>query len=136
MIGSEEIKSEDQVKLVGVLIDNKLSYDEYISTCLKNASAKLNSIKRLGNFLSKHQKKVLGYSYVLSYFKYCPIVWHFGNISNTHKTEKLHERVIRFIHSDYENNIICNMVSNFHSRIFFFKGQHRGREGGNVFNCT
>ena len=37
MIGSEEIKSEDQVKLVGVLIDNKLSYDEYISTCLKNA---------------------------------------------------------------------------------------------------
>ena len=44
MIDSEEIKSEDQVKLVGVLIDNKLSYDEYISACLKNASTKLNSI--------------------------------------------------------------------------------------------
>ena len=27
MIGLEEIKSEDQVKLVGILIDNKLSYD-------------------------------------------------------------------------------------------------------------
>ena len=37
MIDSEEIKSEDQVKLVGVLIDNKLSYNEYISTCLKQA---------------------------------------------------------------------------------------------------
>ena len=44
MIDSEEIKSEYQVKLVGVLIDNKLSYDEYISACLKNASTKLNSI--------------------------------------------------------------------------------------------
>jgi hypothetical protein len=56
------------------------------------------------HFISKHQKKVLGYSYVLSYFKYCPIVWHFGNISNIHKTEKLHERVIRFIHCDYETD--------------------------------
>ena len=64
----------------------------------------LNSIKRLGNFISKHQKKTLCYSYVLSYFKYCPIVWHFGNISNIHKTEKLHERVIRFVHSDYETD--------------------------------
>ena len=85
-----------------MIIDNKLSYDEYISTCLKQASAKMNSIKRLGNFISKKQKKILCYSYVLSYFKYCPIVWHFGNISNIHKTEKLHERVIRFIHSDYD----------------------------------
>ena len=39
-IGSEEIESEVQVKLVGVFMDNKLSYQEYISTCLKKASAK------------------------------------------------------------------------------------------------
>ena len=56
-IGSEEIESEDQVKLVGVFIDNKLSYNEYISSYLKQASAKMNSIKRLGNFISKNQKK-------------------------------------------------------------------------------
>ena len=51
MIGFEEIESKDQVKLVGVLIDNKLSYKDYISSCLKQASAKINSIKRLGNFI-------------------------------------------------------------------------------------
>ena len=62
LIDSEEIKSEDEVKLAGVLIDNKLLHNEYISTCLKEARAKLNSIKRLGNFISKHQKKTLCYS--------------------------------------------------------------------------
>ena len=92
------------MKLVGVLIDNKLSYNEYISSCLKQAAAKMNSIIRLGNFLSKNQKKILCYSYVLSYFKYCPIVCHFGYISNIHKIEKLHERVIRIIHSDYNTD--------------------------------
>ena len=97
-------RTEDQVKLVGVLINNKLSYNEYISGCLKQVGAKMNSIKRLGNFLSKNQKKILCYSYLLSYFKYCPIVWHFGYISNIIKIEKLHERVIRFIHSDYNTD--------------------------------
>ena len=100
-IGSEEIESEDQVKLVGVFIDNKLSYNEYISSYLKQSGAKMNSIKRLGNFISKTQKKILCYSYVLLYFKYCPIVGHFGCISNIQKIEKLHERVIGLIHSDY-----------------------------------
>ena len=46
-----------------------------------------NSIKGLGNFISKKQKKILCYSYVLSYI---------------HKTEKRNERVIRLIHSDYD----------------------------------
>ena len=55
-IRSEQIESKDQVKLVGVFIDNKLSYNEYISTCLKQPSAKMNSIKGLGNFISKQDK--------------------------------------------------------------------------------
>ena len=71
------------------LIDNKLSYDEYISGRLKQAGAKINSIKRLGHFLSK----------ILSL-----IVWHFEYISNIHKIEKLHEIMITFIHSDYNTD--------------------------------
>ena len=46
-IGSEEIESEYQVKLAGVLIDNKLSYQEYISSCLHKASAKCHSTKNI-----------------------------------------------------------------------------------------
>ena len=45
---------------------------------------------------------MLCYSYALSYFKHCPIVRYFGNISNIHKIEILHERVITFIHSNYD----------------------------------
>jgi hypothetical protein len=50
-IGSEEIESEDQVKSAGVFIDNKISYNEYMSSCLKQSSTKMNSIKRLHNFI-------------------------------------------------------------------------------------
>ena len=83
----------------------------WITSCLKHASAKMNTIKRLGNFLSKNQKKILCYSYVPSYFKYFPIIQHFRNISNTHKIEKIHERVIRFIHSDYNTDYFTILIN-------------------------
>ena len=118
MIDSEEIKSEDQVKLIVVLIDNKLSYNEYISTYLKQASTKSNSIKRLGNFISKYQRKILCYSYILSHFKYCPMVWYFGNISNIHKAKKLHESVIQFIHFNFETYHFT-LMKNLNVRIYF-----------------
>ena len=59
MIDSEEIKSEDQIKLVGALIDKKLSYNEYILIYFKQASSKLYSIKQLGNFIAKHKKSCM-----------------------------------------------------------------------------
>ena len=76
----------------------------YISELLKKASAKLNAIKRKGNFLSQDQRATLCYSYVISYFSYCSLIWHFGNLKNIHNTEKLHERAIRFIYDDYDTD--------------------------------
>ena len=46
------------------------------------------------------------YSFILSNFNYCPIVWHFCGDGNTKKMEKIQERALRFIYednsSDYE----------------------------------
>ena len=102
-VGNMSIKSTNQVVQLGVSLDIKLSYDVYISDLLRKASAKLNAIKRKGNFLSQNQRATLCYSYVISYFNYCSLVWHFGNLKNIHLTEKLHERAIRFIYDYYES---------------------------------
>ena len=103
-VGKELIKSKEQVIQLGISIDNKLSYNTYISEQIKKASAKLNAIKRMGNFLSQGQKSSLCYAHVISYFNYCSLVWHFGSLKNIHNTEKLHERAIRFIYDDYETD--------------------------------
>lgn len=102
MIGSEEIKSEGQVKLVGVLIDNKLSYDEYISTCLKNTSAiELNeTTQQFYIKTSKESIRLLLRLITLQILFDSLALWKYKQ----HSTEKLHERVIRFIHSDYETD--------------------------------
>ena len=111
-IGNIEIKTEDIVKLLGVLLDNKIAFDNHISNLLKQASSKLNAIKRVDTFLNKSQKNTLCHSYVLSYFQHCCLAWHFGNTGNIHKLEKLHERVIRFTYNDYNTDYFELLVKN------------------------
>jgi hypothetical protein len=57
--------------------------------------------------LSKLGKLTIYYSFILSNFNYCPLVWHFCGESNTKKLEKIQERALRFIYnnsdSSYEN---------------------------------
>ena len=46
-IKQEVINSENCVKLLGVEIDNKLSYEKHISTLVKKASNQFNAISRM-----------------------------------------------------------------------------------------
>ena len=71
------INSENCVKLLGIKIDNKLSFKKHISTFYNKASTQLNAIGRIQKWMSFKKKKVLHYSFVYSNFNYCPLVWHF-----------------------------------------------------------
>ena len=49
---------------------------------------------------SQHDVKVgLLYSY------HCPIVWHFCGVVNNNKLEKIQERSLRILFSDYESDV-------------------------------
>ena len=80
MIGSEEIESKDQVKLVGVLIYNKLSYSEYISSCLKQASSKMNSIERLPSRIISYKKIKRKYYATRTFYHTSNIVPSYGTL--------------------------------------------------------
>ena len=40
---------------------------------------------------------LLLYSFMLSFFNYCAVTWHFYNVDSTHKIEKIQERALRSI---------------------------------------
>ena len=46
-VGKEEIKCEKSVKLLGILIDNKLDFSEHVSTLCKKASLKLHALAKM-----------------------------------------------------------------------------------------
>ena len=55
-INQEVINSENCVKLLGVEIDNKLSFEKHISTLVKKASNQLNAISRIQKFMDFKEK--------------------------------------------------------------------------------
>ena len=68
----------------------------------KKTSNILNALKRQSKFIVGQESRTLVAStYILSYFNYCPLVWHFCGPASTHKIERLHERVLRWVQNDY-----------------------------------
>ena len=99
-----KIECESEVKLLGVTIDFQLNFNEHVSNICKKASRQLNVLKRIGTHLTKLGKLTIYYSFIMSNFNYCPLVWHFCGETNTKKIEKIQERALRFIYNEYTSS--------------------------------
>ena len=64
-VNNEEIKTVDNLKLLGVTIDSKLNFTDHISSIFKKASQRIGVLMRLGNLIPTKAKLVLFKSAVL-----------------------------------------------------------------------
>ena len=69
-INTQSINSENCVKLLGIDIDNTLSFNKHISTLCQKASNHLNAIERIQKYMVFKEKEVLLNSFALSNFNY------------------------------------------------------------------
>ena len=90
-ISNEDIQIVPSVKLLGITIDNRLNFNEHISSICKSAANQLNALVRLKTFLGSNERKVLINSFVLSNFNYCPLVSFISSSTSSRK------RALRFL---------------------------------------
>ena len=76
-IDGNQVSSKKSVKLLRIIIGNKLSFDEHVSSLCKKASNQLNATSKLHRCLGFKEKEVLIISFVYANFNYCPLIWHF-----------------------------------------------------------
>ena len=100
-IEGNTIPSSDSIKILGVTLDSNLQYDTHISNLCFKASAQINAMKRIGKYLNTDCRIAMYKSFISSNFSYCPVSWIFCGKRNSDKLEKLQERALRFIFSDY-----------------------------------
>ena len=103
------IKNEAEVDLLGIRIDQRLSFTSHISNICKKAAKQLNALKQLGSYLSFPQRKVLAQSFTVSNFNYCPTIWHFCSPNDLHRMEKINEHGLLFVCNDY-TSIYSNVL--------------------------
>ncbi len=99
-----EIISKNSVTLLGVDIDDKLTFNSHIQSLTRNAAGQLNYLISKKKFLNQEAKKVLLESFFMSNFNYCPLVWLFCDSKSMFKQEAIQKRALRFLFDDYESD--------------------------------
>ena len=103
-IDGNKIETANSADLLGVHIDNKLTFDDHISTLCNKASMQLNAIGQLKRYLGKKELEVIVNSFTYSNFNYCPLVWYFSSCKALGKIENIHKRCLRMTHNDYDSD--------------------------------
>ena len=99
-IGETIIKCSNDEKLLGVTIDNKLSFVKHINNMCDKASQKLNALARISSYMNLNKRKLIMKAFINSQFGYCPLVWmnHSRNLNN--RINRIQERAMRIVYND------------------------------------
>ena len=99
-IGTAQIENTQNEKLLGITIDSKLGFDNYIPQICSRASAKLKALTRIALFMNITKRKILMNAFFNAQFSYCPLTWMFHSRELNNKINKLHERCLRIVYNN------------------------------------
>ena len=89
------IENVSMFKILGLAIDNNLSWQSHSHNVYASICKNLALLKRIRHFLPFHTRKVYYNAHVLSKFVYCISIW--GNSINIQPLYKLQKRAARII---------------------------------------
>ena len=78
-------------KLLGIKFDSKLSFENYISSVI---------------YINLSKQKALMKTFVISHFKYYPLVWMFHGRKLNQRLNSIHERALRNTYQDYKSTCL------------------------------
>ena len=104
-IKGTKLKQVTEVNLLGVNIDQNLTWNNHCAAISKKISKQLGLIKRLRAFLPLHIVCNLYFPLIQSHMDYCITVW--GNCAKTHLSiiQKLQNRAARILTGKYDYNL-------------------------------
>ena len=88
------LESEDIVKLLGILIDKELTFEDHIKWLLKKANQKLLALMRVSKYMTQEKLRTLLKSFIESQLNYCPLIWMY-------RIKELHVRINNFHKKTY-----------------------------------
>ena len=102
--GNETLKNSKQEKVLGVTIDNKLSFAMHLLNITKNANIKFNALTRVQKYMTSDKKKRTFSSFIKSQFTYCTLIWMFCTKQSIGRINSIHERCLRLTEQNYASD--------------------------------
>ena len=99
-VGGSNIEESKEVNLLGVLIDDELSFKTHLDERIRKANAKIAMIKRNQHFLTFQQRKIVLSSFVHCHFSYAPLTLMFRSRELNNKINRVQKRALRILYND------------------------------------
>ena len=96
-VNHSELEQTNTEKLLGVTIDNTLSWNSQVDIILKKCNSLLYLLCRIKKYLSIPVRKLFYNSYILPHLDYCCTVWGNCNADILNKLFKFQKRAARII---------------------------------------
>ena len=93
------IKNSSSKKLLGVLIDNEVTFNEHVSKICKKANNKLHALSWISKYMTKDKLRTIMNVFFCSQTAYCLLIWMFHNGTLNNRINKLQERELRLVHN-------------------------------------
>ena len=96
-INNIKIRESQEVILLGLTIDNCLTFKGHIDTLCHNASYKLHALRRIIKYLTPDKAKPLYNTFINSQFSYASIIWMFCRTTDYLKMEKTQYKALKIV---------------------------------------
>ena len=103
-INGKIIRASENVKLLGVTIDNKLTFGQHVEDLCMKVSTKVKAFSRVSNYINFDQARILFNAVIMSNFNYCPLIWLFCSKAANSTINRVHKRALRVLYQDLESS--------------------------------
>ena len=103
-VNGKIIPCSNEVKLLGITIDNELKFKKHIEDLCKKASYKLHALRRIRGYLTVEKARILANAFIDSQFNYAPLIWMFAGKTLINKICKIHHRTLRVVYNEYNKS--------------------------------
>ena len=97
-----KIDQSDSVKLLGVTLDKKLSFEKHINSVCVKVRRGIWCLRRVRNYLNCKQALSSCNSYIQSHSNYCPLIWMFCNKICYTVIDIIQKRALRALYNAYD----------------------------------
>ena len=92
------IEEENDLKLLGLTIDNKLTFEKHIIDLVSKCNSNIQFLWRTSKDRNLHHRKLLANALVMSHLTYCDTVYHsFLSVKLTNLLNSVQYKLLRFI---------------------------------------
>ena len=96
------IKKFLQEKLLGKVIDNRLTFEPHVENLCKKVGQRLHALARIANYMDISKRHHIMNAFILSQFWYCLLIWMFHSRKFNHRINEIHECALRVVYNDQQ----------------------------------